>query len=142
MLMERQVVLERSSMNSFVRVLLIIIGSISLGLGVLGIVLPLVPTTPFLLLTAACYVRSSDRLYDWLMTNKWFGSYIRNYKAGRGIPIKAKISVLIMIWFSFLFSAIYIAPNLLLRAGFIFGACFFTVVIYMTKTYRPDEDET
>lgn len=129
-------------MKQFVKVLLIIIGSISLGLGVLGIVLPLVPTTPFLLLTAACYVRSSDRLYNWLMTNKWFGSYIRNYKAGKGIPIKAKISVLIMIWFSFLFSAFYIAPNMLLKIGFIFGACFFTVVIYMTKTLKPEDKES
>ncbi|ARI75735.1 YbaN family protein [Halobacillus mangrovi] len=128
-------------MKQFVKVLLIIIGSISLGLGVLGIVLPLVPTTPFLLLTAACYVRSSDRLYNWLMTNKWFGSYIRNYKAGKGIPIKAKISVLVMIWFSFLFSAFYIASNIFLKIGFIFGACFFTVVIYMTKTLKPEDDE-
>ncbi|MGI8313731.1 YbaN family protein [Halobacillus mangrovi] len=129
-------------MKQFVKVLLIIIGSISLGLGVLGIVLPLVPTTPFLLLTAACYVRSSDRLYNWLMTNKWFGSYIRNYKAGNGIPIKAKISALIMIWFSFLFSAIFIATNMFLKIGFIFGACFFTVVIYKTKTLKPEDDET
>ncbi|KHE69770.1 membrane protein [Halobacillus sp. BBL2006] len=124
------------------KVLLIIIGSISLVLGILGIILPLVPTTPFLLLTAACYVRSSDRLYNWLMTNKWFGSYIRNYKAGKGIPMKAKISVLIMIWFSFLFSAFYVAPNTILKIGFIFGACFFTVVIYKTKTLKPEEEDS
>ncbi len=128
-------------MKQVMKVLLIVIGSVSLVLGVLGIILPLVPTTPFLLLTAACYVRSSDRLYNWLMTNKWFGSYIRNYKAGRGIPLKAKISVLVMIWFSFLFSAFYIAPNLYLKAGFIFGACFFTVVMYRMKTLKPGDDE-
>ena len=128
-------------MKQVMKVLLIVIGSVSLVLGVLGIILPLVPTTPFLLLTAACYVRSSDRLYNWLMTNKWFGSYIRNYKAGRGIPLKAKISVLVMIWFSFLFSAFYIAPNLYLKAGFIFGACFFTMVMYRMKTLKPGDDE-
>ncbi|MGP4077468.1 YbaN family protein [Halobacillus sp. K22] len=125
-------------MKQFTNILLIIIGTISLILGVLGIVLPLVPTTPFLLLTAACYVRSSDRLYNWLMTNKWFGSYIENYKAGRGIPVKAKVSVLIMIWSSMLYSAFFVAPNLLLKIGFIFGACFFTVVILLTKTLRKD----
>lgn len=128
-------------MKQVVRIMLIVIGSLSLVLGVMGIVLPLVPTTPFLLLTAACYVRSSDRLYNWLMTNKWFGSYIRNYKAGRGIPMKAKISVLIMIWFSFLFSTFYIAPDLWMKAGFIFGGCFFTVVVFMTKTFKPGDDE-
>ncbi|MCA1012243.1 YbaN family protein [Halobacillus halophilus] len=125
-------------MKQFTNILLIIIGTISLILGVLGIVLPLLPTTPFLLLTAACYVRSSDRLYNWLMTNKWFGSYIENYKAGRGIPLKAKVSVLIMIWSSMLYSAFFIAPNLLLRIGFIFGACFFTVVISLMKTLRKE----
>ncbi|MFZ0368907.1 MAG: YbaN family protein [Halobacillus sp.] len=125
-------------MKQFTNILLIIIGTISLILGVLGIVLPLLPTTPFLLLTAACYVRSSDRLYNWLMTNKWFGSYIENYKAGRGIPLKAKVSVLIMIWSSMLYSAFFIAPNLLLKIGFIFGACFFTVVIVLTKTLRKE----
>ncbi|SFF64024.1 hypothetical protein SAMN05216353_10412 [Halobacillus alkaliphilus] len=125
-------------MKQFTNILLIIIGTISLILGVLGIVLPLLPTTPFLLLTAACYVRSSDRLYNWLMTNKWFGSYIENYKAGRGIPVKAKVSVLIMIWSSMLYSAFFIAPNLLLKIGFIFGACFFTVLILLTKTLRKE----
>ncbi|MBA2175867.1 YbaN family protein [Halobacillus locisalis] len=128
-------------MKQVMKVLLIVIGSVSLVLGVLGIILPLVPTTPFLLLTAACYVRSSDRLYNWLMTNKWFGSYIRNYKAGRGIPLKAKISVLVMIWFSFLFSAFYIAPNIYLKVGFIFGACLFTVVMYRMKTLKPGDEE-
>ncbi|WP_281659033.1 YbaN family protein [Halobacillus sp. Cin3] len=126
-------------MKQVVKILLIIVGSVSLGLGILGIVLPLIPTTPFLLLTAACYVRSSDRLYNWLMTNKWFGSYIQNYKSGRGLPLKAKISILVMIWSSFLFSAFYIAPNLLMKVGFIFGGCFFTVVIYLTKTYKPED---
>ncbi|WP_394219566.1 YbaN family protein [Halobacillus trueperi] len=127
-------------MKQMVRVLLIVVGSISLVLGVLGIVLPLVPTTPFLLLTGACYVRSSDRLYNWLMSNKWFGSYIKNYKAGRGIPFRAKVSLLIMIWFSFLFSAIFITSHPLLRAGFIFGGFFFTVLILRTKTYHPENE--
>ncbi|MBX0359505.1 YbaN family protein [Halobacillus sp. Nhm2S1] len=128
-------------MKQMVRVLLIVIGSISLVLGVLGIVLPLVPTTPFLLLTGACYVRSSDRLYNWLMSNKWFGSYIKNYKAGRGIPVRAKVSLLIMIWFSFLFSAFYITSYPLLRAGFVFGGFFFTFLILRTKTYQPENDQ-
>lgn len=126
-------------MKQVIKILLIIVGTVSLILGVLGIILPLVPTTPFLLLTAACYVRSSERLYNWLMTNRWFGSYIQNYKAGRGIPLKAKITVLVMIWSSMFYSAIFIASNLILRIGFIFGACFFTVVISLTKTFKHEE---
>lgn len=125
-------------MKQIIRILLVLIGTLSLILGIVGIILPLIPTTPFLLLTAACYVRSSERLYNWLMTNKWFGTYIQNYKAGNGIPMKAKITVLIMIWFSMLYSAIFVAPNLLLRIGFIFGASFFTVVILSTKTLKME----
>lgn len=125
-------------MKQIMRILLVLIGTLSLILGIVGIILPLIPTTPFLLLTAACYVRSSERLYNWLMTNKWFGTYIQNYKAGNGIQMKAKITVLIMIWFSMLYSAIFVAPNLLLRIGFIFGASFFTVVILSTKTLKME----
>ncbi len=126
-------------MQQIIKIALVIVGTISLFLGIVGIVLPLIPTTPFLLLTAACYVRSSERLYKWLMTNKWFGSYIQNYKAGNGIPVKAKLMMLVMIWFSMLYSAIFIAPNLFLRIGFIFGACFFTVLILMAKTLKTDQ---
>ena len=63
---------------------LILVGSLSIGLAFLGIFLPLLPTTPFLLLAAACYLRSSDRFYHWLIYHKWFGNYIRNYREGRG----------------------------------------------------------
>ncbi|MGM7703248.1 YbaN family protein [Pseudalkalibacillus sp. Hm43] len=126
-------------MHQIIKVVLLIIGTISLFLGIVGIVLPLVPTTPFLLLTAACYVRSSERMYKWLMTNKWFGSYIQNYKAGNGITVKAKMMMLIMIWFSMLYSAVFIASNLFLRIGFIFGACFFTVLILLAKTLKTGQ---
>jgi len=77
--------------NKFLRYLLIIAGTIFLGFGVIGIFLPILPTTPFLLLAAVCYARSSQRFYNWLMNNKWFGNYIKNYYGGRGVPLKFKI---------------------------------------------------
>ena len=70
---------------------LISLGSISLALGVIGIFLPILPTTPFLLLTAWLYAKSSPTLYHWLLTNKYFGKYIRRYRQGLGIPLKTKI---------------------------------------------------
>ena len=73
--------------NKFFRYLLIISGTIFLGFGIVGIFLPILPTTPFLLLSAACYARSSQRFYYWLMNNKWFGNYIKNYNEGRGVPL-------------------------------------------------------
>ena len=73
--------------NKFFRFLLIIAGTIFLVFGIIGIFLPILPTTPFLLLAAACYARSSKRFYNWLMNNKWFGNYIKNYNEGRGVPL-------------------------------------------------------
>ena len=68
----------------------IILGTISLGLGILGIFLPLLPTTPFLLLTAALYFKGSPRLYQWLLNHKYFGTYIRNFRENKAIPLLVK----------------------------------------------------
>jgi hypothetical protein len=87
-------------------------GTISLAIGAIGIVLPILPTTPFLLLSAACYCRSSDRLYHWLLNNKWFGEYIKNYREGRGIPLKTKIFALTLLWVTIFYSAFF-AVNIL-----------------------------
>lgn len=79
---------------------LIFLGVASLVLGIIGIVLPLLPTTPFLLLAAACFARSSDKFYQWLITHPWFGEYIENYRSGRGIALKAKIITICLLWLS------------------------------------------
>ncbi len=89
---------ERKLKSNFSRWVLIIVGSFFAGLGILGIFLPLLPTTPFLLLAAACYIRSSERLYNWLMNNKWIGRYIKNYIEGKGIPLKSKVLSISALW--------------------------------------------
>ena len=73
------------------KALYILFGTLSLILGIIGIFLPLLPTTPFLLLTAALYVRSSPRLYNWLLHQKYLGNYIRNFRENKAIPLRAKI---------------------------------------------------
>nr|WP_143160995.1 YbaN family protein [Pollutimonas bauzanensis] len=85
-----------------------IAGTLALVLAVLGIFLPLLPTTPFLLLASACYLRGSDRLHGWLMDNKVFGPYLANIHSGRGITLRAKIMALIFLWSSLAFSAWFI----------------------------------
>ncbi len=94
------------------RRLLIIAGSFFLGLGILGILLPVLPTTPFLLLAAGCYARSSERFYNWLLNNRWFGSYIRNYREGKGIVLKVKVLSVTLLWISIGYSA-YFAVHIL-----------------------------
>ncbi len=80
------------------RYLLIVLGTLSAALGLLGVLLPLLPTTPLLLLAAACYARSSRRFYLWLTTNRLFGSYIRDYREGRGIPALQRAITIVFLW--------------------------------------------
>ncbi|MBE6197800.1 MAG: DUF454 domain-containing protein [Rikenellaceae bacterium] len=80
------------------RIFLIIIGSISLALGVTGMFLPLLPTTPFLLLSAAVWLKASPALYNWLLNHKIFGEYIRNFREHRAIPLRVKIISVSLVW--------------------------------------------
>ena len=77
-------------------------GVLALLLGILGLFLPLLPTTPFLLLASWCFARGSERLHRWLLSHRVFGEYLRNFEAGRGIPLKAKIVATVMLWGSLL----------------------------------------
>ncbi|MBN1937911.1 MAG: YbaN family protein [Anaerolineae bacterium] len=78
--------------------LLIAIGIASLSLGLTGIFIPLLPTTPFLLLAAACFFHSSERLHVWLIHHRWLGDYIRHYREHRAITLGAKITTLCLLW--------------------------------------------
>lgn len=96
-----------------VRILFIVAGTVFLALGTVGVFLPILPTTPFLLLAAACYYKGSKRLHNWLLNNKWFGDYIRNYREGKGITLKSKIFAVTLLWITISYSAIF-AVNILL----------------------------
>ncbi len=84
--------------------LFIILGSISLGLGLLGIFLPVLPTTPFLLLSAALYMRSSSALYQWLITHPRLGTYILLFREQKALPLRIKIISITMLWTTILLS--------------------------------------
>jgi uncharacterized protein len=98
------------SNKKVVRALFFIAGSITLALGAIGIVLPVLPTTPFLLVSLACYLRSSEKMTHWMLTNKYFGKYIKNYKEGKGIPMKTKIFAISLLWITIVYSAFFIVP--------------------------------
>jgi uncharacterized protein len=78
--------------------LLIIAGTLSVIAGIIGIVLPILPTTPFLLLAAICYMRSSERLYQTLIKNRIWGKLISNYLENRGMTLKAKYLTVALVW--------------------------------------------
>jgi len=75
-----------------------IAGTLFLALGLIGIPVPVLPTTPFLLLAAACYLRGSKRMYRWMHTNRWFGDYLSDYRAGKGVPKKTKVYSIATLW--------------------------------------------
>lgn len=80
------------------KILLVILGAISFGLGVLGMFVPLLPTTPFLLLAAALWFKASPELYGWLLSHRLFGEYIRNFREHRAIPLRAKVVSVSLVW--------------------------------------------
>ena len=119
--------------SKFLRTTLIIAGTFFLVLGLIGIVLPILPTTPFLLLAASCYARSSRKFYTWLMNNRVFGQYIRNYREGKGIPLKVKILSISILWVAIVIS-IFLIDNFLVRTILILIAVGVTIHISTIKT--------
>ena len=99
--------------NKAARAVWFIAGMICLVFGMVGIVLPILPTTPFLIASAACFCKSPTRMYDWLLSNKWFGEYIRNYKEGRGLPMRTKIWALTVLWVTIGVSTVFFLNRLL-----------------------------
>ena len=96
------------------KLLYLLLGTLCLILGIIGIVLPELPTTPLLLLTAFCYYRGSARMYAWLMGHPKLGPYIRNFREQKIIPRRVKVYILTLLWASLLFCA-YILPLIWLK---------------------------
>lgn len=115
--------------------LFIILGSISLCLALLGIFLPILPTTPFLLLTAALYARSSDKLYSWLIHHPKLGPYILDFTQNKALPLKIKIISLSMLWITIGFS-IYVVDFIALKILLSLVAIGVTIHILHFKTKR------
>ncbi len=123
----------------FSRNLKIVLGIVCVVLGVVGMFFPVLPTTPFLLLAAYFFVHSSPRFYDWLLTNRWFGSYIRNYREGKGIPLKQKILTIALLWLSIGYAIGWVIDSWwgkLLLAAIAIGV---SVHLIKIKNYKPDK---
>ena len=133
---ETELTTETNTRQKIVRALFFVAGSVSLALGTIGIVLPLLPTTPLLLLALACYCRSSKRMTKWVLTNKYFGSYIRRYKEGKGIPIKTKIIALATLWITISYSAFFIVNIWILQLILFTIAIAVSIHIIRLPTYR------
>ena len=122
--------------QKIVRSLFFVAGSISLVIGAIGIVLPILPTTPLLLLALACYCRSSERMTHWMLNNKYFGKYIRNYKEGKGIPIKTKVFTISILWITIGYSTLFVIPVWIAQLILFIIAVAVSLHIIRLPTYR------
>ncbi len=117
--------------------LLVVFGTVFVALGVVGVLLPIVPTTPFLLLAAFCYAHSSERFYLWLLTNRFFGNYIRDWREKKGFTVRVKIWI-ISIMASTMGASIYFVPITFVRVLLIVIG--FGVAIYIWRLPTKDEN--
>ncbi|MBL8151974.1 MAG: YbaN family protein [Blastocatellia bacterium] len=117
---------------------LVLIGSLFVGLGVLGVFLPLLPGTPFFLLAAACYAKSSPQFHNWLLNHKIVGHYVRDYHEKGGMRLKAKLQALLLLWLSIIVSYFFLAKIVLLKIVMLLVATGVTLLILSIKTIRED----
>ncbi|MFL2767575.1 MAG: YbaN family protein [Dehalococcoidia bacterium] len=124
--------------NKLIRLLFVFIGSIFVGLAIIGIFLPGLPTTPFLILAAYFYIRSSKKLYNWLINNKILGIYIKGYLSGKGMPLRAKIISLILMWVFGSFALLFGIPDSMLFVKIIVFIVLLigTIFLLRVKTFK------
>lgn len=120
------------------RIFLIALGCICVGVGVVAIFVPVVPTTPFLLVAAACFARSSRRFYEWLVHHRWFGPFIRNYREKGGMTKRQKAIALATFWPAVLISAVFAPTNVWVRGFLVLAAIGVTVYLLRLKTVQSD----
>ena len=120
------------------KAVLIFAGTVCVALGVLGMFLPLLPTTVFLLMAAYCYSRSSERFHTWLINNRLLGSYIRNYKSGQGISLRQKITTTGILWVSIGVSIWLLGGSFWATLLLLLIAIGVTLHLVLIKTYDPE----
>ena len=118
--------------------LIFIGGFISLILGIIGIALPILPTTPFLLLASAAFAKTSERFDKWLLNNKILGAYIRNYREGKGLPVKIKIITISLLWITIIISILFLMKLFWLQLVLIFIAMAVSIHISFIKPKKLD----
>lgn len=120
--------------NRLARLLWTVAGTLSLAVGVVGIILPVLPTTPFVLIAAACYLRGSKKMYDKLVKNRYFGGYLRDYMEGRGVSKRATVVSITSLWILILLSAVFATNDLIIRVVLIVVATAVTIHLLRLRT--------
>ncbi len=126
-------------MNARVRKwLLLSAGILAVGFGVVGAFVPLLPTTPFLLLAAACFARSSDRHYEWLLNHRWMGAYVRNYREHKATTRRVKVVTMALLWGSIGYAVIAVADGWVVRTLLLSVAVGVTIHVLSLRVVTRD----
>ena len=125
--------------RKLVNVLFVVAGVVCVGLGILGMFLPLLPTTPFLLLAAFCFGRGSERLHQWLLNHRWCGKYITNFRNGLGLTVRQKVTAILVLWLSILNAAWWMGDRLWVIMLLASVACGVTIYLLRLNTYSGDQ---
>lgn len=112
------------------------LGATLFGIGAVGAVLPVLPTTPFILASFLCFGKSSKRAEGWISNNKYFGSYIENYKTKQGVPLDVKLKSIVFLWATLLVSLILFSNNNYLFIILIIVGLAVTTHILLFKTKK------
>ena len=128
--------IDSTKLSDIYRVAYLISGVLLVAIGVIGIFLPLLPTTIFLILASACFVKSSPKAYEWLKNNKYLGPYLKNYQDKTGLTIRSKIITITFLWLSILFSAFYLTDEFYIKIILLAIAIGVTIHLIMVKTKK------
>src|SRR3990172_8713506 len=109
---------------------------IFVAIGVIGIFLPLLPTTIFLILASACFVKSSPKANEWLKSNRYLGPYLRNYQDKTGLTLKSKILSIVFLWISISLSGYFLTHELYIRLILLAIACGVSIHLILIKTIK------
>ena len=118
------------------RYFLTILGLMFLGLGILGAFVPVLPTTPFLLLAAALFLRGNREMYEWLMNHPKLGTYISDFMEHKAIPLRVKVVALTTLWLTLLYCAVFVSGHWAFRLLFVAIAIGVTIHILSYRTLK------
>ncbi|UOQ48151.1 YbaN family protein [Gracilibacillus caseinilyticus] len=128
-------------MERVIRFLWIIAGTLSLTTGLIGIIVPILPTTPLIILAGFCFGKSSPALHKWLVTNKYFGHYLQDYQNGKGVPLRIKGFAVVIVWTSVLFT-LMIIPLLFVKLFVLAIAVFVSIFIFTSPLLKEKQPKT
>jgi len=122
--------------NSVIRYFWLVLGILLSTIGLIGIIVPGLPTTPIMILAAACFFRSSERLYNWVIENKYYGHHVKNFREEGGMPKKAKLMAIGTMWTFVSFAVLFGIPDhmLMIKVITILGAATGTGYVISLRT--------